>query len=919
MGSANSGEAPTVLLGRRNEREILDGVLNGARSGHGRSIVIRGDPGIGKSTLLDYAIDSATGFQVLRAVGNESEKEFPFAAAHQLCTPSLATLEELSASQRDVLQVAFGNVAGPAPDRLSVGLALLGLLSQLASKNSVLCIIDDAQWLDRDSVQAFAIVARRIESERIAFLFGARTAPDELNGLKDLVVEGLDTAEASVLLRSAIAGPFDQHVFNRIIAETRGNPLALLELHRGLTSAELAGGFALPVSVPLAARIEASFRRRMANLPLSSRRLLLVAAADPTGDPVLVWRAARRLGVDESAADGVEAAALLEMSRRVIFRHPLVRSATYNAATPAERREVHRALADATDAGEDPDRRAWHRAQSAWHPDEELATDLEVSASRARERGGIAAAAAFLERAAELTVDSKQQVSRTLAAAEAKRQAGALEAALELASSAERGSLDDYQQAQIDMLRAQVSFASERGRDAPLLLLTAAQDLELHDATLARETYLDAITAAIFAGKLAKGGHARDIARAALAAPEPLGRPGASDLLLRALALLVLEGPVVGTPVAKQALVAFSGDAVGSEERLRWSWLAGRTAAFIWDYDTWDALTRRQVEAARVAGALSVLPLTLSTTAGVQVFAGRLSEAESLFEQAEEVSDATDTRTARYAAVLVAAFRGYEREARDFISAAAKDFAARGEGMGVTLTRCAEAVLCNGLGLYEEAFVAAEDALADPYELWFWPWATVELIEAASRTGRTPAATPAFERLTESTAASGTVWAGAVEDRCRALLSEGVLAETLYRSAIERLLPTALRLDLARTHLLFGEWLRRESRPADAREQLRAAHRLFTDFGSESYAERARIELAATGERTRKRSFDSSGFLTPQEKRVAQLASRGSTNAEIAAQMFISTSTVEYHLHKAYRKLGVRSRTELARHVLDSE
>jgi len=365
-------------------------------------------------------------------------------------------------------------------------------------------------------------------------------------------------------------------------------------------------------------------------------------------------------------------------------------------------------------------------------------------------------------------------------------------------------------------------------------------------------------------------------------------------------------------------LEAFRGDTVGTEERLRWSWLAGRTAAFIWDYDTWDALTSLQVEAARAAGALSVLPLTLSTSAGVQLFGGRLSEAESYFEQAEAVADVTDTRTARSAAVLVAAFRGYEQEARQFIDAAAKDFAARGEGMGVTLTRCAVAVLCNGLARYDEAYVAAEDALEDPNELWFWPWATVELIESASRTGQVAAAMPAFERLSESTAASGTEWGSAVEDRCRALLSEGALAEKSYRSAIDRLMPTALRLDLARTHLLFGEWLRRESRPAEAREQLGAAYRLFTDIGSESYAERARVELRATGERTRKRSPDWNVRLTPQEARVAQLVAQGGTNVEIAAQLFISPSTVEYHLHKVFRKRGVRSRTQLARQVLES-
>jgi DNA-binding CsgD family transcriptional regulator len=907
-----------VLLGRQNECATVDRLLSSARSGHGGTMVIHGEPGIGKSALLEYATHSAAGFHVLRAVGSEAEKELPFSAAQQLCAPSSASLERLPGPQRDALGVAFGHTIGSPPDRLFVGLALLGLLSQIASKAPVLCVLDDAQWLDQESAKALAIAARRVSSKQIAFVFGARTVPKVFTGFPDLPLQGLGQSDARALLRSALPDPFDEKVIERILAETRGNPLALLELPHGMTPVELAGGFSMPTSIPVAGRLQASFQRRIARLPASSRRLLLVAAAEPTGDPVLVWLAAQRLGVDETAAAALETDGLLQMSPRVIFRHPLVRSAVYDAASPADRRDVHRALAESTNAEADPDRRAWHRAQATWHPDDDVATELEVSAGRAEARGGIAASAAFLERAAELTLDAKQRVARTLAAAEAKRQAGALEAALELVARAERGPLDDHQRAQLDALRGEISFAAQRGRDAPRLLLTAAQHLELHDPRRAWDTYLDAMTAALFAGKLTDGVHARDVARAVLAAPQVLAPVTASDQLLHGLALLVADGPAVGTPAAQKALEEFRGDAITTQERLRWSWLAGRTAAFIWDYDTWDALTSRQVEAALATGALSVLPLTLSTSAGVQLFAGRLAEAESLIGQAEAVADATDTRTAPYAAVLLAAFRGYEQEAREFIASAATDFAARGEGMGVTLTRCASAVLYNGLGRYDEAYSAADDALEDPYELWFWPWATVELIEAASRTGRVAVALPALERLTESTSSSGTVWGAAVEDRCRALLSQGALAEGLYRSAIDRLSLTSLRLDLARTHLLFGEWLRRENRPAEAREQLRAAFTLFTDFGSESYAERTRIELRATGERTRKQAPDATDRLAPQEARVAELVAQGGTNAEIAAQMFISPSTVEYHLHKVFRKLGVKSRTQLAKRVLES-
>ncbi|HEX3519242.1 MAG TPA: hypothetical protein VHT29_09440, partial [Solirubrobacteraceae bacterium] len=675
-------------------------------------------------------------------------------------------------------------------------MAVLSLFSQLAAERPLLCVVDDTQWLDRESAQAFAFVARRLATEPIAFMFGARGVTDEVRGLPEFVIEGLGESAAMALLRSVLPGRVDERVLERLVAETHGNPLALLELPRGLTPSQLAGGFALPVSVPLAGRIEASFRRLLVRLPAQSRRLLLVAAAEPTGDPLLVWRAAEQLGVDDSAAAAVEAEGLLELNTRVVFRHTLVRSAVYRAASPEERRQAHRALAEATDAAVDPDRRAWHRSQATSRPDDEVAADLELSAGRAQARGGFAAAAAFMERSAELTVDRARRAGRALVAAEAKRQAGALDAALVLASMAQRGPLDDFQQAQLDLLRAQISFGSNRGNDAPLLLLKAAQRLELHDPTRARDTYLDAVTAALFAGRFANGCSARDVAKAALAAPRPLGPARASDLLLDGLACLIADGPASGTEVLRKALGAFRGQAVGTEERLRWSWLAGRAAAFIWDYDSWEVLTARQIQVANDTGALTVLPLTLSTRAGVHLFAGELPMAASLVEQVETVADATDTRTARYAAVAVAAFRGREHDACRLIDANARDFASRGEGMGVTLAQWAAAVLYNGLARYHDAFVAAEEALEDPRELWFSPWATVELIEAASRTGRAVAAASALERLTEGTSASGTAWAGAIEDRCRALLDEGAVAETLYRDAIDRLAPTALRLDL---------------------------------------------------------------------------------------------------------------------------
>ena len=607
------------------------------------------------------------------------------------------------------------------------------------------------------------------------------------------------------------------------------------------------------------------------------------------------------------------------MNTRVTFRHPLVRSAIYHAATPEEQRDAHRALAAATDPALDPDRRAWHLAQAASHPDDDVAAELERSAGRAQARGGLAAAAAFLARSTELTVEPPPRASRALVAAEAKRQAGALDDALALAAIAERGPLDDSQRAQLDVLRARISFGSDRGSDAPTLLLGAAQRLEPIDPSEARNTYLDAITAALFASQLAGKGNAREVAKLALAAPRPAGARRAVDDLLDGLALMITKGPTAGTPVLQQAVDAFCGFDVSDEERLRWSWLAGRMAGFIWDYNSWDVLTASQVQLARDAGALSVLPLTLSIRASVHLFAGELNVAASLVDRVEAIADATDTRTAPYAAITVAAFRGREVDARELIDTNTKEFASRGEGMGLTVTQWAGAVLYNGLARYHDAFSAAEAALEDPDDLGFWPLATVEFVEAASRSGHAEAARPALDRLEAATSASGAPWGEAIAARSRALLSEGDAAESQYRDAIDRLTPTALRLDLARTHLVYGEWLRRVRRNVDAREQLRIAHGLFSDFGMEAFAERARVELRATGEHTRTRSVETSNQLTPQEGQIAQLVADGATNNEIATQLFITPRTVEYHLHKVFRKVGVRSRTQLARHVLESK
>jgi DNA-binding CsgD family transcriptional regulator len=662
----------------------------------------------------------------------------------------------------------------------------------------------------------------------------------------------------------------------------------------------------------LADQIEESYRRRLARLPVESRRLLLIVAADPTGNPEIIWRAADELGIDEEAAEAVEKEGLIEFGERVVFHHPLVRSAVYNTASPKDRREVHRALGQATDRNSDPDRRVWHLAQATIRPNKGVADELEASAERAQSRGGFAAAGAFLERSVGLTSDPERRAVRALQAAEAKLHAGALDSAAALAAVAERGPLNALDQAQLDALMGQIAFARNRGNEVSPLLLKAASRLEQVDADLARETYLDALNAAIFSGSLATDADLHVVAKAARAALGSAHSVRAQDLLLDGLTLLITDGYKSGTAVLKRAVQEFISDNMDAEDRLRWLWLACGAVGFIWDYEGWDALTGQLERLAKDVGALSILPMTLSMRVGIRLLAGEMADAAFLVDQVQIVTDASDNTRLPNAALTVAAFRGDESEARKLIDATTRDSLARGEGMAITVALWAKAVLCNGRGHYEEALEAAREAVGDRNNLWFWAWAAVEFIEAASRTGNVEQAIPVLERLVESTSASGTEWALGTEARCRALLSDGKGAETLYQEALDRFVPTRMTFEVARTRLLYGEWLRRQQRQKDAREQLRRAHDDFEDFGMSGFADRAGSELLATGERARKRTVETHLDLTPQEMRISELAAQGATNQDIAGQLFISPATVEYHLTKVYRKLGIRSRTQLA-------
>ena len=889
---------------------MLDRLLERARGGDGGVLVVHGEPGVGKTALLEYAIEAGQGYRVARTSGVEGEMELPFAALQQLCSSLLELAERLPQPQRDALDIAFGLNAGPPPNPFLVGLAVLGLLSEAAEDGPLLAVIDDAQWLDAGSARALTFVARRLLMEKIALVFATRQLGSALTRLPELRVEPLGHRDARSLLESSLPAPLDERVLDRIVDETGGNPLALLELPRGLTPTQLAGGFGLPADVPLSASIEESFTRRLAALPYEARRFLLVAAADPVGDPGSIRRAAELLGIPEATAGAVESEGLLVFGSRVVFRHPLVRSAAYRASGVKERREVHRALAEATDPDIDPDRRAWHRAQAAAAPDEEVAAELERSAARAQGRGGFAAAGVFLERAAALTPDPSRRAERALAAAQTNFQAGALDDARDQLSAAETGILTEPELAHVDLLRAQITFVATHGNDAPPLLLEAARRLSSIDPPLARETYLDACSAALFAGRLARpGGSALDIAQAARTAPAPGRKPRGPDLLLDALSTLLTGRYEAAVPMLRRAAAAFGTDRSATEQ-MRWIWLATIASVQLWDDATWEALSERHTRIARKTGALGDLPLALTQRIYLHLLTGELDAATSLVEEIQRATDTTGSDLAPYGAVGLAALRGREAEATYLIERTRAEVTSRGEGIGLSVLGWAAAVLYNGLGRYEEAREAALSVA--PHDLNPSMWVMPEVVESAVRAGTPEVAEDARRRLGSIARASGTDWLVGIASRSEALLAEGPAAEHLYVEAIDRLGRTRIAVDLARAHLLYGEWLRRERRRMDARVQLRFAHERFFDFGMDAFAERARIELLATGEHARKRTVDTSHQLTPQEAQISRLAAQGNTNREIAAQLFISPSTVEYHLRKVFRKLDVKSRTQLA-------
>ena len=917
-----------LLFGRTGELETLDQLIANVRSGQSAVLVVRGEPGIGKTTLLRHLIGQASGFQVVRAAGIESEMELAFAGLHQLCAPMLGRLGSLAEPQERGLSVAFGLASGHNPDRFLVALGALSLMAETSEERPLLCVVDDAQWLDQASAQVLGFVGRRLLAEPIGLVFAARTptpapgasAPDHLAGLPELSLGGLDEEPARALLATVTSGPLDESVRTRIIEETHGHPLALLELCRGLGAAELAGGFALPDAGDLPRRIEAQYLERLGELPEQAQRLILLAAADPVGDAGLILRGAHVLGLDTGGLGLAAEAGLLEFGVNVRFRHPLVRSAVYRAAAPEDRRAAHAALAAVTDPGVDPDRRAWHRAHATAGPDEAVAAELIDSAGRALRRGGVAASAAFWARAVALTPDLGERASRALAAAEAKYAAGDFDAAQTLLVTAEVGPLGEFGQAQVQWMRAQIVFALRRGSDAPPLLLRAAQRLQALDAGLAGKAYLEALVAVIYAGRLAHGQDVHQIARAAQAAPweaggsEPLPHSQVphsqvlhSQLLLRGLAVRLTDGFTAAAPLLTEALRRYRAQ----PQELDWLCVSYNMVAMdLWDDEAWFELAAGQVRLARANGTLSWLPFALDYLAEYHIQAGQLAAAAALLTEGERIDPGIRAATLPYVSLLLAAWRGDAPTAAQLTGEMLRGASARGEGVALTYAEYANAVLHNGLGNYSLAVEAAHQSSAAG-ELVISPWARYELVEAAVRSDQRERAVAAADQLSEIAAASASDWACGAAARSRALLAEGRAADEGYREAIGRLSRTRMATHLARARLSYGEWLRRENRRIDARDQLRPALEAFVSMGTMAWAERARRELVATGEKARKRNEDTRGELTPQEEEIAQLARDGRTNPEIGAQLFIGARTVEWHLHKVFAKLDISSRREL--------
>ncbi|MET9437227.1 AAA family ATPase [Streptomyces sp. NPDC006551] len=897
--------APHGLLAREREVERIRVVLSATRGGHGSALVLQGDPGIGKTALLQYVCDTLEEERLLRVTGLEFEATFGYAALHTLCAPLMPGLERLPEPQREALRVVFGLAEGEAPSRFLVGLAVMGLLSDAAAKQPVLCVIDDAQWLDRASARTLGFVAHRLDSERITMMFALRepdSAP-ELVDLPRMSLAGLPPEAARSLLTSEFRAPLDKRVRERILAEAQGNPLALLELPRTISPGRAAGGFGLPQAVPLSRRIEKSFEQRLLPLPQATRTLLLIIAVEATGDATLVWAAADRMGVSVDALTAAEEAGLTAMDGTVRFHHPLVGSVVHHTASPAERRRVHEVLSQSMQEQVNEDRRAWHRAQAVLRPDEDVAADLERLASRAGARGGAAAAAAFLERSATLTPDAGKRAWRALSAARAANGAGDYVTAERLAVEGQTGPPDESRDAQADLIRAQVAFAQRRLRDAPRLLLTVAGRVAPFDAALARQCLLDALATGVLIGRHSQ--EMREALAAARQAPPPPGPAAIIDIVLEGL-LALLDG-------GNRAALSRLRHALTEERNPVWAErpaLASLISVELWEDEAYVKLTRTQVREARRVGALGGLSVGLAMSAAVAAQAGDHAEATALIAEEEALAEVLGASPLPYPRLHLESVRG-KASAEPFLSRTLREALERDDGQATATAHWALSVLHNGLANYQKALDAARAAVRRD-EPAITGLALLELVEAAARCGEDEEAADALAALTRRTVLAVTDWARGAEAYCTALtLGDDERAEHWFRQAVVRLDGCRVALHPARARLVFGQWLRRAGRRREAREHLREALEMFSTMGAEAYATLARRELGATGEHARRATTDLVDQLTERELHIARLVATGATSKEIGVRLFLSPRTVDAHLRSIFRKLGITSRRQL--------
>jgi DNA-binding CsgD family transcriptional regulator/tetratricopeptide (TPR) repeat protein len=914
-----TAQSENLLIGRAEECAILDKVVSDVRDGSSATVVFIGEPGVGKTRLLRYVADSsATAVTTLWICGAQSELRLGFAALHQLVLPYLGRVDGLSGPQRSALRVTFGLEEGPPPNRFLVSLGALALLSAVATEHPLVCLIDDAQWLDPESLAVLGFVARRLYADPVGMVFSAREHAGDLTALGGLPTRrlgALDPASAHAILAGAVPGALDPRVSARMIKETGGNPLAMLELAGVLSADQLAGRFPLPPHLPVGRRVDTHFLAQVAMLSPHARTVLLVAAASSDDEPTTAWRAAALLGVAAESVDSAVAQGILSVVPRISFRHPLIRSAVYDGATSEERHRVHAALAEVADRDGHDDQAAWHRAAAVTTPEEVIAAGLQASGVRAQRRGGYTMQAAFLTRAAELSPDARGRALRYLGAAEAHLAAGEGSLAETVLDLATPGLDAAGMHVAVQRMRAAVAVFFSRHKDAPAILLDAASRVEATDVSLLRQILFDAMQAAVVARQYTAGTTVEEVAHAVLgASPDPRRPPSGNDLLLDGFATRIARSYADAVPLLRAAVATMFTDETAAHVDIPSTILGWFAADDVWDEKGRRAMFDRAQVIERRQGALGAMRITLAGLSVSQAWAGQMTDAENSYGEAAEISALIGVPPPATTGVLleVRAWQGRERESRAVASSTADWGRARGASILEIFALMGLTVLELGLGRYPEALRWGLRIFHDDPP-GFGNRILPEVVEAGVRGGDRDAAQAALVRLTERATVASTPWALGLLARSRALMASDADAEPYYQEAIEQLSATAVRTELARAHLLYGEWLRRRKRRRDAHHQLRTSHDMFTAMGAAAFAGRARSEQRASGHASRDaRGPQNPSGLTPQETQVARQASAGATNAEIASRLFITTSTVEYHLSKVFRKLGVTSRRQLA-------